>query len=397
MKIENGVYVCFNGNIPNDDEYRKRLSGEFRYRTTTDTETVGFEFLKGMKKYHNEFDAVKFLMEELEGAYSVSLLHHDKIVSFRAPNGIKPLSIGEMKLNGSNVFAAASESCALLYPETVWWREVNPGEAVIFDGKSPKAKQLVNGKLSACWFEYAYFSHPSSTFNGIEIRNARIGLGEELFRMYFDNVRGSVKGPVPDSGRGAYTGFMRALFTDLRNAYFSGDKQKFERLLDELDPKLFNEPFVKNSAILRSFIIPEEAKRHDATSVKYKPVVSAISGNDVTTIDDTNVRGGTERRKNELLGWAGAKTKKALFSGPPIKFPCYLGIDFPEASELVASGKTVEEVRESVGSDFLGYMTIDGLARGIGLPKEKLCLGCVTDEYPLRQKPTERTRKEIKC
>jgi len=219
----------------------------------------------------------------------------------------------------------------------------------------------------------------------------------ETIRISVINVRGSVKGPVPDSGRGAYTGFMRALFADLRDAYVSGDTQRFERLLDELDPKLFNEPFVKNSAILRSFIIPEEAKRHDATSVKYKPVASAISGNDVMTVDDTNVRGGTERRKNELLEWAGAKRKMALFSGPPIKYPCYLGIDFPESTELVASGKTVEDVRKDVGSDFIGYMTIGGLARGIGLPNEKLCLGCVANEYPLRQKPTERTRKEIKC
>ncbi len=361
------IAIAHNGNLVNSNELRCELEKEGRiFLSDSDTEVIAHLLVKELMHCDLE-DAVKELIKRLIGSYSLVILVDNKLVAIRDPLGIKPLCIGRI----DNGFVIASESAAIDILNGELIRDVAPGEMLIFSNGTYENYQLVKSKNSAhCVFEYIYFARPDSVIDGQLVYNARLRIGETLFEEY--PVRADIISPVPDSGITYAIGFSKKSGID------------------------YMEGLMKNRYIGRTFIMPGQDMRETAVRLKLNTIKPNIEGKSIVLVDDSIVRGTTSRRIIDLMRKSGTKEVHMRVASPPIISPCYLGIDMATREELVAAYKAVKGVEALINADSLGYISINGLVKSIGIPVDDLCVGCLTGIYPV-EIPGERCgRRQLK-
>lgn len=354
---KSGISLCHNGNIVNFPQLCNeiRATGTFVSQSTCDAEVILKMLANQLTKEDTLEKAVRQCMLIFEGAYSVVALTGDgELIAFRDPNGFRPLCYGQS--DGLTIFA--SESVALDINGVHNYSNVQPGELIIAKENEPLVKkQLIERDHHArCMFEYVYFSRPDSTIDGRDVYTARIKLGRNLARTY--KTHADVIVPVPDTARPAADGISRETGIPVQ------------------------EGLIKNRYVGRTFIMPVQKNRDNAVRLKLNVVKAVVKGKNVLLVDDSIVRGTTMKKIINLLKEAGAKRVEVWITSPPIKSPCFYGIDMPSHSELIASNKEPDKIRSIIGADALCYQTINGLVDAIGLPKQETCLSCLTGEYP---------------
>jgi len=361
------IAIAHNGNLVNSKELRSALEKEGRvFLSDSDTEVIAHLLVK--KLLHNELeDAVRELMKQVVGSYSLVILVDNKLLAVRDPLGIKPLCLGQ----NDNGYMVASESAAIDILNGVFIRDIAPGEMLIFKDGGMESKQLVRSKNYAhCVFEYIYFARPDSVIDGKLVYSVRMRIGETLFSEH--PVKADIVSPVPDSGITAAIGFSKRSGID------------------------YMEGLMKNRYIGRTFIMPGQDMRETAVRLKLNTIKPNIEGKNVVLVDDSIVRGTTSRRIIDLMRKSGARELHMRVASPPIISPCYLGIDMATREELVAAHKAVKGVEAVINADSLGFISIDGLVSSIGIPRDDLCLGCLTGAYPVEIPGEQCARKQLK-
>ena len=350
------IALAHNGNLVNARALRDELeaAGE-KFEASSDSEVMLRMIARGANRLGSVEDAVAACMPQWAGAYSVTILTENCVMAVRDPYGVRPLCLG--RLNGkAHVFA--SESCALNVIGADLVREVEPGEVVVADGDGIRSRLVQRSPRQAlCVFEYIYMARPDSQIGGHLVHEARRRLGCQLAKEH--PVEADVVIPVPDTGWPAAIGFA------------------------EESGLPFGEGLIKNRYIPRTFIQPDQRLRELGVRVKLNPLREALEGRRVVMVDDSIVRGTTKRRIVHLIREAGAKEVHVRISAPPYRWPCYYGVDTSNRSELIGARCSVEEIREAIGADSLGYQSVQGLLQGLNIPRRKLCLACFTGRYPI--------------
>ena len=346
------VALGHNGNLTNTTALRDELRGNrVRLQSTSDTEVIAALIARHPSPRLD--DAIADTMGRIEGAFAAVLLTEDAVAGFRDPDGIRPLVVGRL----DDAFVLASETCALDIIGARVERELNPGELVVIDADGPRYRQAVEPRsASLCIFEFIYFARPDSEMQGQGLHEVRGRMGEQL--ALEAPVEADVVIPVPDSGTPAAIGYARA----------SGIP--------------FGEGLVKNRYVGRTFIQPDQGLRERGVKLKFNVLPSMLRGKRVVVVDDSIVRGSTTRKLVQMLFEAGATEVHLRVSSPPIISPCFYGIDMADQNELLASGRTIEQVRERLGATSLAYLSLDGLQESTTQPSERFCRACLTGEYP---------------
>jgi amidophosphoribosyltransferase len=359
------IAIAHNGNIINYLDLKKKLQKlGYTIRSTSDTELVAYLIDHELK--NNAFEnALKKAFSQLVGSYSfVILTDKEELIAVRDPLGFKPLCLGK---KGKNSYIS-SESCSFYVLDVKLVRDVKPGEILIFKNGDMKSLRMKGTKEAHCMFEYVYFARPDSDIDGANVHDVRTRIGQVLAEEH--PVRADVVIPVPDCSRTA------AVALAIRLKIPS------------------DEGLLKNRYVGRTFIMPSQAEREKAVRIKMAPLNKVIKGRKVIVVDDSIVRGTTTRKIVQMLRDAGAKEIHLRVGCPPLKAPCYYGIDMATYGELIASKNKVEKIRKITGADSLGYISVDGLVKAIGLPRNKLCLGCLVNEYPTKVDPRYCERRE---
>jgi amidophosphoribosyltransferase len=356
----------------------------FTPQTMSDTLIAAQRLVTLMEGDSNLNRALSVLKDEMVGSFCFTFLTEDgSVYAARDVRGFRPLVLGYQK--EYNAFLVTSESCALSVIGAELVRDVKPGELLKFSERGLEATQFSKEKVhSHCAFEYTYFAHPSSIMEGISIYEARRRIGQ-LMAEKFPISEADVVIPVPDSARPAALGYA-------------------QRLDIPFEEGLLKDRYSKKGS-MRSFIEPYHANRV-AISSSITPILNIIEGRNVVIIDDSIVRGTSSASIIEIIRRAGAKKVSLLVTYPPIRFPCYAGIDFPSQNELLAYREATNEkseinialkISERIGADYVGYNDTSNLAKAIGLPETELCFTCSTGDYsPLGIKPTFKSRAEMK-
>ena len=341
-----------NGNITNSASLRAGLEENgFVFNSSTDSEVIADLMLSSPDK---EIEAsIKYAMRRLQGAYSLVILANDRLYGVRDPMGVRPLSLGS--LDGGWVLA--SETCALDHIGAQFVREIEPGEIVTIDGNGVRSMRVESESKALCIFEYIYFARPDSVLNGKLIYSTRENMGAILSREH--PVDADIVIGIPDSATAAGIGYARA----------SGIP--------------YHEGLIKNRYVGRTFIEPDQRLRELGVRLKFNPLTQEISGKRLVVVDDSIVRGTTTPRVLNMLRKAGAREVHMRICAPPIRYPCFFGVDMATRWELIAAQKTVPEIRDAIGADTLGYISMDGLIEAVGLPRENFCAACFTGEYPM--------------
>ena len=347
--------LAHNGDLINAEEVREELSSAgVEFETTNDTEVIA-KLISHTCRGSLE-DAVAHTMTRIRGAYAVVLMTKDKLIAFRDPYGVRPLCVGRM--NGGH-YVVASETCVLSTLGGELIREVQPGEMIVIDSNGMHERQAVPTRGHAlCVFEYIYFARPDSQMYGKTIHEARRRMGHELAREH-PCPGASVVFPIPDTGTPAAIGLAEAS----RIPYAEG--------------------VIKNRYIHRTFIQPDQRMRDLGVRMKLIPLRETLSGQKVVMVEDSIVRGTTIGPTIRLIREAGAAEVHVRIASPPYKHPCFYGIDTANQNELIASKLSVEEIRKYIGADSLGYLSLRGLIRAVGVKKDKLCCACLDGKYPV--------------
>jgi len=372
-----GIAFAFNGNIINFQSLKEELEKNSRriIISTSDAELLLNLFSDELSKnasFSPEllFKAIKNLFQKVKGSYSVVALIKDKgILAFRDPYGIKPLIFGKR----GNDFCVASESVVLESLGYKIERDVLPGEAVFFNTKGKiHSKKISEEKHCPCIFEYVYFARPDSTIDGISVYEARLNLGKSLAKeIKKKKIDIDIVVPIPDTSRPVAIS-----------------------LAEELNAK-YREGLMKNRYIGRTFIMPHQRKREELIRIKLSPVKEIVNNKKVLLVDDSIVRGTTSKKIVRLIREAGAKEVHFASSSPPLKFPCYYGIDMQTKGELIARKRTLEEIRQIIGVESLTYQTSKGLIDAVSNHEVKnFCTACFTGEYPIKANKEEIVRIE---
>jgi amidophosphoribosyltransferase len=343
-----------NGNIVNVRELRQQLEEQgYTFTTTTDSEIIAYLILSSTRKTLAE--RIRHAMKRLVGAYSLVLLTEDALYGVRDPLGVRPLCLG--KINGGWVLS--SESCALDHIGAQFIRDVEPGEIVVINTKGLRSyKDRRNTtKRGLCIFEYIYFARPDSMISGRRVYSAREAMGAKLAQEH--PVAADMVIGVPDSATAAGIGYSQA----------SGIP--------------FTEGLLKNRYVGRTFIEPHQRIRELGVKLKFNPMPERLEGKRVVLVDDSIVRGTTTPRVISLLRRGGVKEVHMRICAPPIRHPCFLGVDMASSWELIAAYKEVPEIAQFIGADTLGYLSMEGLIESIALPRELFCLACFTGDYPV--------------
>jgi amidophosphoribosyltransferase len=377
--------VAHNGTIANVEELSEMVGGcSFTPQTMSDTLIAAQRLVTLMEGDSDLNRALGVLKDEMVGSFCFTFLTEDgSVYAARDVKGFRPLVLGYQK--EYNAFLVASESCALSVIGAELVRDVKPGELLKFSERGLEATQFSKEKVhSHCAFEYTYFAHPSSIMEGVSIYEARKRIGQ-LLAEKFPISEADVVIPVPDSARPAALGYA-------------------QRLDIPFEEGLLKDRYSKKGS-MRSFIEPYHASRV-AISSSITPIRNIIEGRNVVIIDDSIVRGTSSASIIEIIRRAGAKKVSLLVTYPPIRFPCYAGIDFPSQDELLAYREAMNEkseiniaskISQRIGADYVGYNDTSNLARAIGLSETELCFTCSTGDYsPLGIKPTFKSRAEMK-
>jgi amidophosphoribosyltransferase len=345
--------LAHNGNLTNAEPLRRDLEHDgVRFKTSSDTEVIA-ELLART----SGFDVAAVLrraLPRLQGAYCLLVLTRDTLVGVRDPLGIRPLCLGRLPDGGAIL---ASETCALDTVGAELVREVEPGEAVVLGRGSPVTEQLLPSTRKAmCMFEFIYFARPDSRLQGQSLYEARRNMGRELAREAPADA--DIVISLPDSGTPAAVGFAEA----------SGIP--------------YSEGLIKSRYITRTFIQPNERLRNVGIKLKFNPLREILDGKRVVLVDDSIVRGTTSRKIVEELRRAGTRSVHMRVSSPPIQWPCFMGIDIASRTELIASGRSVEEVERMIGADSLRYLSKAGLFRAVR-NVTGFCMACFDGDYPV--------------
>ena len=347
------IALAHNGNLVNAVE----LHAELRDRGVAFSSTSDSEIIAALIATHpadRVEDAIADVLPRLEGAFSTVVLTREKVIAFRDPAGLRPLALGRL----GDRYCVASESCALDIIGATLLRDVAPGEMVCLGERGITTRQVVESEREAfCVFEYIYFARPDSRMGGNVLQAARGRMGEILWREA--PVDADLVIAVPDSGNAAARGVARA----------SGLPQ--------------DDGFVKNRYVARTFIQPGQELRKHGLRLKFNPLPEIVGGKRLVVVDDSIVRGNTTRQIVRMLRDAGAAEIHMRISAPPIKHPCHYGIDMSTREEMVAHGRTVEEVAAELDCDSLHYLSLAGVYEAIGQSRETHCDACFSGEYPL--------------
>ncbi len=353
--------LAHNGNLINALE----LHNELLERGVTFSSTSDSEIVAAMIATHPAErieDAIAEVLPRLRGAFSIVAMTKDRVLAFRDPHGLRPLSLGVLPPLGGEEdqvrYCVSSESCAFDIIGAKYLREVEPGELVTLGADGVQSRQVLTGQRRAfCVFEYIYFARPDSRMNDQVLQVARGRMGETLWREA--PVEADLVIAVPDSGNAAARGLARA----------SGIPQ--------------DDGFVKNRYVARTFIQPGQELRKHGLRLKFNPLPEIIAGKRLVVVDDSIVRGNTTRQIVQMLRDAGAREVHMRISAPPIKHPCHYGIDMSTREEMIAHGRTAAEVAAELGCDSLHYLSLEGVYKAIGGTRATHCDACFSGEYPL--------------
>ncbi len=345
--------IAHNGTLTNARQIRRRLeeAGSI-FQSTMDTEVI----VHLMARYWSTdlLGALFSALEEVKGSYSLVFLMADKVIAARDPLGFRPLCLGAV--NGA--WVAASESCALDLVQADYWREVEPGEVVVLDGGGVHShKPFTSVAPRHCIFEFIYFARPDSQVFGQCVYTVRKRLGAALAREH--PLAGDLIMPFPDSGTYAALGYAEVMGIP------------------------FEMGVIRNHYVGRTFIQPSQSRRDFSVRVKLNPVREILKGKRVIVVEDSIIRGTTTRSRIKSLREAGAREVSLLVSCPPHCFPCFYGIDFSSKGELIAAHQRVEQIRDFLGLDYLGYLSIEGMLKATHMDQESFCLACFTGDYPV--------------
>ena len=363
--VKGTLGMAHNGNLLNAVELREELSytGAI-FQTTIDSEVIAYLIARERLKVGTVEEAVKNAMLKIQGAYSLVVMSPRKLIGARDPFGFKPLCIGKR----DNTYFLSSETCALDTVGAEFVRDVLPGEVVTITSKGIESDTSLCQKNTArCIFEYIYFARPDSKIDGMGVYESRINAGRILAKTH--PVDADLVVGVPESGNPAALGFSLESGIPYGNA------------------------FIKNNYVGRTFIKPKQAQRESSVKVKLNVLKEAVAGKRVVMIDDSIVRGTTSARIVSLLKNSGAKEVHVRISSPPFKHPCYFGTDIPSEDQLIATGKTVDEICKIIGADSLGYLEVDRLSEMI-CGGTGFCDACFTGNYPM-DPPTRDIRGEM--
>ncbi len=349
---ESNIALAHNGNIINAEYLYRELCGQgYIFNSSTDSEVIANLILSAPG---NDWVAkIKHAMNRLQGAYSLTILAGQTLFGVRGPLGVRPLCLGA--INGGWVIA--SESCALDHIGANLVREIEPGEIVSINRDGVASHQAVAARKALCIFEYIYFARPDSVINGRLLYQARQAMGAGLAEEY--PVAADLVMGVPDSATAAGVGYAARSGIPL------------------------GEGLIKNRYVGRTFIEPHQRIRDLGVKLKFNPLPEILSGKRVVLVDDSIVRGTTTPKVINLLRRAGAKEVHMRICAPPIRYPCFFGVDMATRGELIAARKTVPEIRDFIGADSLGYLSIEGLIKAVALPRDIFCLACFTGNYPI--------------
>jgi len=352
---EHTLSLAHNGNLVNTNALRTCYEQDGQiFCTTTDSEVIATIIAHEIRRSGSVEDAVGVAMRQLQGSYSVVLTLDDTLYAFRDPLGIKPLCIGRTP-SGHIV---ASESVAIDALNGTLLRDVEPGELVRITENGISSTQIaISDRRAHCMFEFVYFARADSVIDGTLVYDARRKIGEELYQgapMDADMVA-----PVPDSGTAYAIGYSQASGTP----YLEG--------------------LMKNRYMGRTFIMPNQQMRENAVRIKLNPIKKHLENKSVVLVDDSVVRGTTSRRLIDIVRDAGARKVHLRVGSPPIVAPCYLGVDFPTRTELIASSRCTEEVRDLIHADSLYHIPLCKMVDAIGIDIGNLCTACLTGKYPV--------------
>jgi amidophosphoribosyltransferase len=347
------VALAHNGNLINAVELHAELSQRgVQFRGTSDSEIIAA--LLSTHEAPRIEDALADVMPRLEGAYSTVVMTKDTVVAFRDPAGLRPLSLGML----GDRPCVASESCAFDIIGAELLREVEPGEMISLSARGLETRQLVESERRAfCVFEHIYFARPDSILEGNRTQVSRRKMGEILWREA--PVEADVVIAVPDSGNPAATGFSRA----------SGIPR--------------DDGLIKNRYVGRTFIQPGQELRKHGLRMKFNPLREVVAGKRLVVVDDSIVRGNTTRQIVMMLRDAGALEIHMRISAPPIRHPCHYGIDMSTTQEMVAHGRSEQEIARELDCDSLAYLSLDGVYEAIRSTRATHCDACFSGDYPL--------------
>jgi amidophosphoribosyltransferase len=365
------VALGHNGNLTNTAELLEMLRSQYPDQSeneitggnTTDT-AVLTALLAGNPDNSLEGTAME-LLPKVRGAFSLVFMDEQTLYAARDPQGVRPLVLG--RLNSG--WVVASESAALDIVGASFVREVEPGELIVIDENGLRSMIFAKPKRAGCVFEYVYLARPDTSINGRNVYDARVDMGKALAREY--PVEADLVIPTPDSGTPAAIGFSQE----------SGIP--------------FGHGLVKNAYVGRTFIEPSQTIRQLGIRLKLNPLKEVIKGKRIIVVDDSIVRGNTQRALVQMLREAGAKEIHVRISSPPITWPCFYGVDFATRAELIATGLAPDDVRASIGADSLGYLSKEGMIAASEQKESELCTACFTGEYPIELPTADRLGKNL--
>ncbi len=360
------VALAHNGNLTNTRELAQRvddlptIAGELEIHAsrqsnnqvaTNDTYLV--TTLLAADPDRTLEDSALAILPTVRGAFSFVFMDEHSLYAARDPQGIRPLVLGRLE----NGWVVASEDAALATVGARVVREVEPGELIVIDDNGLRSHTFARSQPKGCVFEYVYLARPDATIAGRSVHEARVQMGRNL--ALSSPVEADLVIPVPESGTPAAIGYADA----------SGIP--------------YGQGFVKNAYVGRTFIQPSQTLRQLGIRLKLNALESVIRGKRLVVVDDSIVRGNTQRAQIRMLKEAGAKEVHVRISSPPVKWPCFYGIDFATRAELIANGLGVEEIRASIGADSLAYISEDDMVAATDQPRERLCLACFDGSYPI--------------
>ena len=351
-KGQDALAIAHNGNIVNSRLLSQELVDKgYSFNSTTDSEVIGNLIISVPGEMVSK---ILYTMHRLQGAYSLTIMTRDKLFAARDPFGIRPLCLGTINGHG---WVIASETCALDHIGARFVREVEPGEIISIGSDGLVSYREPSPRHAICIFEYSYFARPDSTINGRLVYQARQAMGSRLAEEY--PIDADLVVGVPDSSTIAAKGYAQRSGIPLADG------------------------LIKNRYIGRTFIEPDQRLRDLGAKLKYNPMPQVLGGKRIVLVDDSIVRGTTTPHVIKLLKKAGAKEVHMRVCVPPIRYPCFFGVDMATRWELIAAQKSVPEIKRFIGADSLGYLSIDNLVKAVALPSNSFCLACFNGEYPI--------------
>ncbi|WP_082911764.1 amidophosphoribosyltransferase [Enteractinococcus helveticum] len=352
------VALGFNGALTNREEVKALIterygevdSGELAQGNTSDTALIT-TLLRGQNGDSLE-DTAAEVFGKLQGAFSVVMMSENTLYAVRDRHGFRPLVLGRL----TSGWVIASEQSALATTGATFIREVAPGEILAIDADGVRSTRFAASELARCIFEYVYIARPDAAINGRSVYESRLEMGRQLARE--NTAEADVVIPVPDSGTPAAIGYAEESGIPLGHG------------------------FVKNSYVGRTFIKPSQTLRQLGIRLKLNVQPSVVAGKSVIVVDDSIVRGNTQRQVVAMLRSAGAREVHVKISSPPVKWPCFYGIDFATRAELIATGAGIEEIRAHIAADSLAYISLEGTIAATQQDEETLCTACFSGNYP---------------